>query len=398
MRNVPYTDAIELVIELLCVPVLLAASLATTTYGQEASTTREVAAPPAPDARGGPARTSDRRLNPDNLGLNYPWVDDHQGHVQMQWMQDYPSELVEDDLKVISQLGVRIIRVFAPVDAVMSFDGEQFALEPRRAEHVDRFLESVGRRGLKVILVMADGNANERPENLAGKFRWDLVQSERGLSILSAAYATYVRRFRKHAHVLMWEVANEPYGNLTWAAFPQERHVSVEETHRYLRTVYQSVKPLTSAYVGFSDLHEEQQEKYRLFSNPEFRRRYIDDATDVYAMHIYRASPDQVPDFSELRGKPKWCSELGSYNYVDETGTTHAGQPARGELWNERENFQAVTTILPKLLDGGFELILPWAFTANEGLVVHRRDGSHELKALPLWMQAQLSSVAGRAP
>jgi hypothetical protein len=196
----------------------------------------------------------------------------------------------------------------------------------------------------------------------------------------------------------MWEVANEPYGNLTWAAYPQQQKVSVDQTHRYLRTIYEAVKPLTKAHVGFSDLHEEQQEKYRLFTNPEFRRRYIDDATDVYAMHIYRASAEQVADFSELCGKPKWCSELGSYNYVDETGAAHAGQPARGELWNERENFRAVTAILPKLLDGGFELVLPWAFTANEGMVVHRRDGSHELKALPRWMQTQLNAAAGNVP
>ncbi len=380
MRNSDCANTIGFVVAFLGVSVLLAASLASPASGQEGETTR------------------DSRLNPKNLGLNYPWVDDHQGHVQMLWMDDYRPQLVENDLRVISEMGVRIIRVFAPLDAVMSFDGEQFALEPRRAEHVDRFLEAAGRREMKVILVMADGNVNQSPKDLEGKFRWDLVQSERGLKILSAAYVAYIRRFRKHEHVLMWEVANEPYGNLTWAAYPQQRKVSLEETHGYLRAIYQAIKPLTSAYVGFSDLHEEQQEKYRLFTSPEFRRRYIDDATDVYSMHIYRASPEQVPDFSQLRGKPKWCSELGSYNYVDETGAGHAGQRARGELWNERENFRAVTAIVPKLLDGGFELVLPWAFTANEGMVVHREDGSHELKALPLWMQAQLNAAAGDAP
>jgi hypothetical protein len=336
----------------------------------------------------------DSRLSPKNLGLNYPWVDDHQGHVQMLWMDDYRPDLVDQDLQVIAELGVRIIRVFAPVEAVMSFDGKRFSLEKRRAEHVDRFLTAAGKRKLQVILVMGDGNVNEAPKNLDGKFRWDLVQSEQGLKTLSAAYAQYVRRFREHEHVLMWEMANEPYGNLTWAAFPQERKVTLEQTHEYLRTIYQAIKPLTKAYVGFSDLHEEQQEKYRLFTSAEFRKRYIDDATDVYSLHIYRASPEEVPDFSELRGKPKWCSELGSYNYVDETGDAHAGQAAHGELWNERENLKAVTTILPKLLDGGFELALPWAFTANAGMVVHRRDGSHELKALPRWMQAQLKPAA----
>jgi hypothetical protein len=311
----------------------------------------------------------------------------------MLWMDDYRPELVEKDLQVIAELGVRIIRVFAPLEAVMSFEGQQFSIEPRRADHVDRFLTCAGRHKLKVILVMGDGNVNEAPRNLDGKFRWELVPSERGRNTLSAAAAAYVRRFRAHEHVLMWEVANEPYGNLTWAAEPQRRQVSLEDTHRYLHAVYQAIKPLTKAYVGFSDLHEEQQEKYRLFTNAEFRRRYIDDATDVYAMHIYRASPDQVPDFSELRGKPKWCSELGSYNYTDETGAAHAGQPARGELWNEKENFRAVTAILPKLLDDGFDLVLPWAFTANDGMVVHRRDGSHELKSLPTWMQARLNPV-----
>jgi hypothetical protein len=396
MRNTSRNLTIGFALSILCSPAFHA-GLITSAYGQEAPT-GQAAVPPSRNSVNGPAAAGDRRLKPENLGLNYPWVDDHQGHVQMLWMDEYRPDLVENDLKAISQLGVRIIRVFAPVDAVGSFNGEEFTLEPRRADNVDRFLTSAGRKGLKVILVMADGNVNEQPRDLDGKFRWDLVQSERGLKTLSAAYVAYVRRFRAHEHILMWEVANEPYGNLTWAAFPQKRNVSLEQAHHYLRTMYQAIKPLTRAYVGFSELHEEQQEKYRFFSNAEFRRRYIDDATDVYAVHIYRALPEQVPDFSELQGKPKWCSELGSYNYVDETGAAHAGQQAGGELWNERDNFRAVTSIVPRLLDGGFELILPWAFTANEGMVVHRRDGSHELKSLPLWMQAQLNAAAGDTP
>jgi hypothetical protein len=241
-----------------------------------------------------------------------------------------------------------------------------------------------------VILVMGDGNVQDRPQSLDGKFRWELVQSADGREKLAAACAAYVRRFQKHKNVLMWELANEPYGNLTWAAYPQRLHVSRDEAHAYLRAAYQAVKPLTTEHVGFSDLHEEEQEKYRLFTDAEFRRRYIDDATDVYSIHIYRGSARQVPDFAGLTGKPRWCSELGSYNYVDETGAAHAGQPARGELWDERANFEAVTAIAPKLLDSGFEQVLPWAFTANEGMVVHRPDGSHELKSLPRWMQSQL--------
>jgi len=354
---------------------LLAATLTAVARGEDSAETRPVNAV-VPSAQ--------------NLGINYPWVDDHQGHVQQLWMQDYPAQLVEDDLQTIAALGVRVIRVFAPVEAVMSYGDAGFTMVEARAAGVDRLLEAAARRDMRVILMMGDGNVEQRPENLDGKFRWELVQSETGREQLAAACTEYVRHFRKHDNILMWELANEPYGNLTWAAYPQQLRVSNDETHAYLRAAYQAVKPLTTAHVGFSDLHEEEQEKYRLFTNAEFRRRYVDDATDVYAIHIYRGSPRQVPDFAGLTGKPKWCSELGSYNYTDETGVAHAGQPAHGELWDERANFEAVTAIVPKLLDGGFELVLPWAFTANEGMVVHRADGSHELKSLPRWMQSQL--------
>ncbi len=332
----------------------------------------------------------DVRPGPRNMGLNYPWVDDHQGRILILWMRDYPAHLVEDDLQTIAALGVRVIRVFAPLEGIMSYGDADFTLVEERAANVDRLLESAARRGIRVVLVMADGNVQQRPADLDGKFRWELVQSGTGRRALSAACAAYVRRFRKHENVLMWELANEPYGNLTWAAYPQQLNVSRDETHEYLRAAYEAAKPLTAAPVGFSDLHEEQQEKYRHFTDAEFRRRYIDDATDVYSIHIYRASLREVPDFAGLTGKPKWCSELGSYNYFDETGLAHAGQPARGELWDEHQNLEAVTTIGPKLLESGFELVLPWAFTSNDGIVVHRPDGSHELKSLPRWLQSQL--------
>jgi hypothetical protein len=353
----------------------LAATLAAVSSGEDFAATRRPG-DVAPSAR--------------NLGINYPWVDDHGGHVQMLWMRDYAAQLVDDDLDTIASLGVRVIRVFAPVEAVMSYGDAMFTMVEARAAGVDRLLESAARREIRVILVMGDGNVQERPQSLDGKFRWELVQSDAGREQLAAACAAYVRRFHRHKNVLMWELANEPYGNLTWAAYPQQLRVSRDETHAYLLAAYQAVKPLTTARVGFSDLHEEEQEKYRLFTDAGFRRRYIDDATDVYSFHIYRGSARQVPDFVGLTDKPKWCSELGSYNYVDETGAAHAGQAAHGELWDERANFEAVTAIAPKLIESGFDLVLPWAFTANEGMVVHRLDGTHELKSLPRWMQSQL--------
>ena len=355
--------------------------------GQEKLPNRPIIENEAVDLQQLPA---DRRLNAKNLGINYPWVDHHNGHVEMLWMRDYRPDLVDEDLRVIHSLGVRVIRVFAPLDALMSYENQRFTMAEDRAENLNRFLQTAAKYELRVILVMADGNVNDEREDLSGKFRWELVRTSEGLESLAGAYREYVRRFNHHSNVLMWETANEPYANLTWAKVPQELAISQDQVHSYLRRVYEAIKPLTTGYVGFSDLHEEEQQKYRLFTSEDFRRRYIDDATDVYSIHVYRASPEQIPDFSALTKKPKWCSELGSYNYFDVTGEAHANQPANGELWNERKNLDAVTSIVAKLLDEDFELILPWAFTSNEGMVAHRPDGSHELKALPRWMKMQL--------
>jgi hypothetical protein len=369
---------------------VLVAALASHVRGEEVDRpVRSVSARPAADTAL-TAPPGDDRLNVRNLGINYPWVDDHAGTVQYLWMQDYRSRLVEDDLDAIASLGVRIIRVFAPVEAVMSYGGTGFTLVEAHAANVDRLLESAARREMQVILVMGDGNGYRKPEDHDGKFRWELIKSDSGRRIVAAACAAYVLRFRRHNNVLMWEVANEPYANLTWAPYPQQLKVTLDEAHAYLRAAYQTIKPLTTVHVGFSDLHEEGQQKYRLYTNQEFRQRYIDDATDVYSIHIYRDSPRDVPDFAGLGDKPKWCTEVGSYNYVDETGAQHLGQPGHGELWDEQKNFQAVTAIVPRLLDGGIGLVLPWAFTENEGMVVHRPDGSHELKSLPRWMREQL--------
>jgi len=236
-------------------------------------------------------------------------------------------------------------------------------------------------------LIMGDGGStHEKPKSLDGHFHWELLQSAEGLRAIRDACVDYVNRYKKFKNILMWEIANEPYGNMTWAKYPQDLGISQDQTYRYLKIVYDALKPLTNAYVGFSDMEEEQQEKYRLFSNDEFRKNYIDGATDVYSIHIYRKSPDELYEFSKLTDKPKWCTELGSYNFTTVDPNTHAGILAHGELWEEKDNFDSVTSIIPKLLRDDFTLILPWSFTGNRGMVIHHQDGSHELRALPLWM------------
>jgi hypothetical protein len=47
--------------------------------------------------------------------------------------------------------------------------------------------------------------------------------------------------------------------------------------------------------------------------------------------------------------------------------------------------------MVPFLLDMGFELLMPWSFANNGGMVEHLPDGSHDLKAAADWISAELT-------
>jgi hypothetical protein len=275
----------------------------------------------------------------------------------------------------------------------MGFDGSAFSLDRKAAGHLHDFLDHANKLGVSVIVVMTDGHIDgtEPPKNFDGKFRWELVKAEPESSTYLRAFEAYVREFGRHSNVAMWEIQNEPYGNLTWSSWPQSLGVTPDETHRFLLATYQAIKSLAgSVPVGFSDLEEEQQDKYKLFSDPQRRDAFVDDCTDVYSMHCYRGRPDQLFDFTSLTGKPKWCTELGSYNYRDLTGKDHNGVAADNDLYDEAKNLAVVQSLSLVLFDQGFELVMPWGLTANGGMVAHRSDGGHDLKALPRWMAEQL--------
>ena len=97
---------------------------------------------------------------------------------------------------------------------------------------------------------------------------------------------------------------------------------------------------------------------------------------------------------SEITGKPKWCLELGSYNYDDPTGVDHAGLPAHDELLREAPNYHAFRRLSRALLAVGFDLFMPWSMASNPGMFVHEPDGRHLVKELPRWMAGQILASA----
>jgi hypothetical protein len=275
----------------------------------------------------------------------------------------------------------------------MSYDGSTFSLNAERTANLHQFLDAAAARLIAVAVVMGDGHvdSDHAGQSLDGKFRWELVVGPDGVDVYRRAVGSYLKEFARHANVMFWELHNEPYGNLTWSSWPQRLGVTPAQAHNYLTATYRVAKEhVGSTPVGISDLEEEQQDKYKLFSVPSRTAALIDDCSDVYAMHVYRASESQLANFSRLSGKPKWCLELGAYNYDDPTGVGHNNVPAHNELYDEHANAKVFRALGRALIGMGFELLMPWSMADNGGMFVHQPDGTHLVKELPRWMAGEL--------
>jgi hypothetical protein len=320
-------------------------------------------------------------------------LNDHQGNQRVNWIGDgFDLGLVTADLDVLHDLGVERIRAFCQLESVMALDGNQFVFDAARLDDLHAFLGAAAARQMHVILVMGSGDVARSPVDFDGRFRWPMIREIDGLATYRDAIHAYVGELRAHPNVLAWETFNEPYATLAASSGLKRSRIDADSVHLYLMTAYQAVKEADAARpVTFSDLEEEEQPKYRLFSDDARRRAYVDDCTDIYSMHVFRARVDQLFAWDSVVDRPKWCVELGSYNYRDRTGRDHGGQPAALELYDEDANSQAVQELGWALLTMGFSLVMPWSMADNPGMFVHNLDGTHSVGRLPRWMAERLA-------
>ena len=341
----------------------------------------------------------EQRVNyiPATLGINYPWINNHAGGESVNYLNvNYSTTFVENDLALIASIGITRIRAWAPLEQIMDWTGSLYTVNTPYALNLDDFLTRCNNHGLSVILVIGDGKSSGGYTSLDGKFQWTFVTGSNAAYL--AALTTYVNRYKKYGNILMWELQNEPYANLTFSANAQASGATQTQTHAFLVTCYQLVKNIVgSAYVGFSDYEEDQQSQYQMFSSATNRTNLINDCTDIYSMHIYRKDASQIADFRTLTTKPKWCTELGSYNYYDPTASTHP-IAAYNEFKSEGTNGfsglsnpYAVRSIGADLVNAGFSLIMPWSVGDNDSMIQHLSDGTHLVKSLPTWMQSRYS-------
>jgi hypothetical protein len=328
---------------------------------------------------------SPHQINSDNFGINFAWMNNHDGTESTAWMGDkYNLDRINKDLDEIQSLGIKKIRVFIPIESVMTFDRTKFTWSEPEKTNLQNFTEACSARGLSVIVVMNSGNHDGKYNNLDGKFRWPLIKNQSGINAYLEAQKKYIELIDGHM-VSMFELMNEPYGELTWSPGAKESGITKDEVHNFLKQSYDAAKKYTNTPAGFSDYEEEEQYKepnnyydYGIFSNKSNLKLYVDDCTDIYSMHIYRPNASYLYDFRSLIDKPKWLSEVGNLNYYDPEAKTWP-MAGHNELWSMTEDFKAVKSITDEALNQGFSEIYVWSWSSNSAIVSHNPDGSHTL-------------------
>ena len=337
--------------------------------------------------------TSNIGLN-SNLGINFAWLNNHDGSEITNWLNiKYDPAKVNADLDGIQNTGIRKVRAFLQIDSVMSCNGTSFVWNEQSRSNLNDFVKKCKLRGIHLIVVMDTGNSEGNTyTNLDGKFKWPLIKTQQGIDKYLVAQTMYINELKSYNNILMFEIMSEPYAELTWSLDAKASDVTKDDVHNYLKQSYNNAKRLTNVPVGFSDYEEEEQGKYRTFSDDANREKYIDDCTDIYSMHIYRPDASYLYDFSKLTSKPKWLSEFGNLNYEDlDIAKSYRKLVGHNELYDTEKNFNAVISIAPKAESDGFSGMYLWSWSSNIGMVSHNPDGTHTVKKLLLWVKSQIS-------
>ena len=330
-------------------------------------------------------------FTPDNLGLNFPW----QHGSGVDWLSHYDSAHVQTDLDFLVSMGVKHIRTWLPLDGCYSYSGGAdgtFTESPTQMAAAHDFLSRVDISGLKLIVVLADGNSATQPASLDGKVQWSLFKTPAGRAKYMALFTDFVTQMRDYTCIYAWETMNEPYGSGTqygFSAYANSLSISLADVRTFLISAYNVVKAADpSRLVTFSEYEEEEQAKYRVFSDETFRRTFIEPATDVYSMHVYRPSASMLADFRGIIDKPLWLTEVGHINYTDPTASEH---PLAGnsELYTAR-NAAVTRAIARKALNSGFSLVMPWSASENDHIVKHISPTKHALGNLGQWIKSAL--------
>ncbi|MDB3996413.1 hypothetical protein N9458_00095 [Gammaproteobacteria bacterium] len=219
-------------------------------------------------------------------------------------------ETLAEDLILIKEAGINTIRVYEPIDDI-------------------KVLDEIHNAGIKVLISFG--------YNQKGRF-----------DILSGTFINYIRKYKDHDAILMWELGNEYNYN------PQWFDGDINNWYKSMELVAQIIQiedPSRLVSSAHGDL-------------PSMDALNIAPSVQVWGMNVYRWDQPQsiFAEWEAISDKPMYFAELGADSYMTKSNETYK----KGE--NQRAQADANRVILENVLSNSDKNIGSFVFQFTDGL------------------------------
>ena len=219
-------------------------------------------------------------------------------------------ETLTEDLILIKEAGINTIRVYEPIDDI-------------------KVLDEIHNAGIKVVISFG--------YNQKGRF-----------DILSGTFINYIRKYKDHDAILMWELGNEYNYNPQW--FDGDIN-NWYESMELVAQIIQIEDPSRLVSSAHGDL-------------PSMDALNIAPSVQVWGMNVYRWDQPQsiFAEWEAISDKPMYFAELGADSYMTKSNETYK----KGE--NQRAQADANRVILENVLSNSDKNIGSFVFQFTDGL------------------------------
>ena len=219
-------------------------------------------------------------------------------------------ETLTEDLTLMKEAGVNTIRVYEPIDDI-------------------QVLDELHNAGIKVVISFG--------YNQKGRF-----------DIISGTFINYIRKYKDHDAILMWELGNEYNYNPQW--FGGEIN-NWYKSMEFVAQIIQLEDPSRLVSSAHGDL-------------PDMDALNIAPSIQVWGMNVYRWDQPQsiFEEWEAISDKPMYFAELGADSYMTKSTENYK----KGE--NQLAQADANRIILEKVLSNNDKNIGSFIFQFTDGL------------------------------
>ena len=217
---------------------------------------------------------------------------------------------LDDDLLLMKEAGINTVRVYEPIDD-------------------KNVLDKFNNAGIKVVISFG--------YNQRGKF-----------DIVSGTFINYIRKYKDHDAILMWELGNEYNYNPQWFGG------DINNWYKSMELVSQIIQ-LEDPKRLVSSAHGDLPSKDALA---------IASSINIWGMNVYRwDEPASIfEEWKEISNKPMYFAELGSDSYMTKTTPKYEKGP------NQQAQADANKKILNEVLINSDKNVGSFVFQFTDGL------------------------------